>query len=306
MHESYGYNLDGARRYATNRFLRLYPMYWAAAIISIVAISLTGIEYSKTYKSILYIPDSIKDAIYNTIMIFPDIIPFHISPRLSPPTWALTIEICFYICIGLGISKTKKLTIIWTISSMVYFFLSYILDLNGVHRYGTIFAASLPFSLGALIFFYKEQILSLLRKNKISSPIFLLIIYVLSTLFFVINSLYKPFSISYYVGEVGNYLNIFITLLIIVSLYFRGNEIFSKRIDKIIGDYSYPIYLVHWQCGLIASFILFESPTRGLSIKGVESFILTLIFVFIIASVLIALIDMKVSLVRNRVKSKCF
>ena len=250
MHESYGYDLWGVRRYAINRFLRLYPMYWAAAIISTIVIIYVTEDYSVIYKSSLYIPDSFADILSNTGMLFPNLFPGKISPRLSPPTWALTVEIFYYVCIAFGISKTKSLTLIWVGLSISYYLFTYILDMHGGHRYNSIFAGTLPFSLGSMLYFYKTEIYSLLCRFKVSNPIFLLAMYILIAAFFTLNNYYKPFPKYYFINETGKYLNIFLTLLVIVSLFFRGHEIFSKKIDKFFGDYSYPVSLLHWQLAL--------------------------------------------------------
>ena len=304
MHKSYGYDHDGVKRYSINRFLRLYPMYWAAAIVSILAILYVTPEYAKYYKSSLCIPDSVESILFNTIMIFPKLYPFEVTPRLSPPTWALTIEIFYYVCIGLGISKTSRLTLIWVCISFIYYAFSYALDMDSGHRYSSIFAGTLPFSLGSLMYFYKAEVYLFLRRLNISSPVFMLAIYILTTAFFTFNAYYKPFVFHYYVNEAGIYINIFITLLVIVSLFYRGQELFSKKLDKLMGDYSYPIYLLHWQLGLIASFILFETPTRGLSGNGLSVFALSLILLFIVSSVLIGLIDKNISIIRNKIKAR--
>jgi len=303
MHESYGYDLGGVKRYAINRFLRLYPMYWAAALVSVFAITFATPEYSLLYRSSLYMPTNVQEIIFNSSMIYPSLFPNKILPRLSPPTWALTVEIFYYVCIGLGASRTKVRTHFWVGLSVIYFLLSYVLDAADAHRYSSLFAGTLPFSLGALLYFYKKEIFSVLYEIKLSSPIVLISIYVLNTAFFTLNEYYNPFSISTYLEGVGKYCNIFITLLVIVSLFYRGHEYFSKKRDKIIGDYSYPIYLLHWQCGLLASFMLFESPTRGLSRDGLISFGLSILFVIILSSILIVSIDKNISLVRNRFKA---
>jgi len=306
MHESYGYDHAGIKGYAINRFLRLYPMYWAAAIVSVIIIIYVTPEYSKLFKDVLYIPDSFAGILHNTSMIFPSLFPNKISPRLSPPTWALTVEIFYYICIAFGISKTKLLTLIWVCLSIAYYLFTIIFDMDSAHRYLSIFAGTLPFSLGSMLYFYKTEIYSLLCRLKISNPIFLLAIYILSAAFFTFNQFYKPFPIhTYYINAVGKYLNIFCTLLVIVSLFFRGHEIFSKKIDKYIGDYSYPIYLLHWQLALLASFILFKTPIKGLSFsEGLLVFILSLLFVVITSSILINTIDRNISIIRNKIKAR--
>ncbi|WXG52262.1 MAG: hypothetical protein RNU03_15995 [Candidatus Sedimenticola sp. (ex Thyasira tokunagai)] len=157
MHDTYGYNISGIKRYVINRFLRLYPMYWMVAVVSILAIMFVSKQYSINYKDVLYIPEAIISIIFNGIMIFPSLIPYDIGPRLSPPTWALSIEIFFYICIALGVSRTKEVTQTWVGLSAFYVVLSYVIGLSGPHRYASIFAASLPFSLGSLLFFYKKK-----------------------------------------------------------------------------------------------------------------------------------------------------
>jgi len=103
MHETYGYHASGIKKYALNRFLRLYPMYWVTISLSILTILYVGHEYSTTYKEVLYIPYNLEMIASNLLMIFPQPVfyPFALEPRLSPPTWALTIEIFFYICIAL-------------------------------------------------------------------------------------------------------------------------------------------------------------------------------------------------------------
>ena len=60
MHESYGYDSGGLKRYAINRFLRLYPMYWAVAMASILVIIYVTPEYAALYNKTLHIPNSLE------------------------------------------------------------------------------------------------------------------------------------------------------------------------------------------------------------------------------------------------------
>lgn len=303
MHESYGYGIDGIKRYAANRFLRLYPMYWAVAIFSSIAIFIVSEQYSVNYKDELYLPNNIKELIFNTSMIFPSLFPYQVEPRLSPPTWALTIEIFFYICIALGVSKTKGITLSWVGISVLYNALTYIDGLNGSYRYATIFGASLPFALGAWLYFYKIRVFSIIKKLKIASPNSILLIYTVNAVAFSFNSHFKPFLLSDFIDEIGKYLNIILSVFVITSLFYRGAEVFSKKFDKIVGDFSYPIYLGHWQCGLIASFILFDSPTKGMSIEGWHAYLLALVLTVISSYVLIHFIDKNISLIRDKIKA---
>ncbi|MFT5878199.1 MAG: peptidoglycan/LPS O-acetylase OafA/YrhL [Dokdonia sp.] len=302
MHETYGYHFDGLKSYATNRFLRLYPIYWAVLIFSIIIVLLVSEPYSIKFKDSIRIPINLEEALYNVTMIYPALSPGEIQPRLSPSTWALTVEIFFYICIGLGISKTRERSITWLSVSVLYFIISYAASLSDSHRYFTILAASLPFSLGAIAYHFKKDLIDLAQTLKISSPLSILILYISHALIFCIHKYYMPFSYSNLINEVGIYSNLILSLFSVIALYYNGEELFNKRFDRLIGDFSYPIYLCHWQCGLLASYLLYDIPTKGQSIEGVKVAALSTIFVLIISVVLIKLIDNNIAAIRTRIK----
>lgn len=163
MHTTYGFTVVGFKKYAINRFLRLYPSYWVVATLTILLISVIGHEYSSQFKSALQIPTTLTDSFFNLTMIFPAWTPWEISPRLSPPTWALTIEIAFYLVIGVGISKSINLTCVWFGLSIIYYAITYYLELSNSARYSNFLAASLPFSIGALLYFYKNTLFHMLE-----------------------------------------------------------------------------------------------------------------------------------------------
>jgi len=96
MHESYGYTWFGRWSFALNRVLRLYPQYWASALLSVLLIAFVGAEAVAHYHASMVLPDSYLSYVFNVSMFFPGWHPNDVSPRLVPPTWALTVEICFY------------------------------------------------------------------------------------------------------------------------------------------------------------------------------------------------------------------
>lgn len=302
MHESYGFTTVGVKKYAINRFLRLYPMYWAACATSIIAIIAIGAEYSGLYHAALFIPSDITAVLSNFTMIFPAFMPNEITPRLSPATWALTVEICFYILIALGISKTFKRTLIWLGCGISYYAISYILGLGNEYRYSAIIAASLPFSLGAFLYFKKEEIFNLLKFLKVSHPVTIMLLYVGNAMVFTFIAHYGLVGSKSIITEIGKYLNILFSVLVVASLFYRGHEICNKKLDKSIGDYSYPLYLLHWQCGLFASYLLYQSPSRDFTQEGIISFILASVFVIALSYILIILIDDSISKMRNRIR----
>jgi len=300
MHNSYGYDIRGMKGYLKNRFLRLYPMYWMTILLSTIIILFVGDAFAKAYHTALYLPVSTADLITNITMIFPVLFPYELEPRLSPPTWALTLELFFYFCIALGISKNIRRTTIWVTSSIVYYISTYLLDLGEGHRYGSIFAASLPFSLGALLFFKKEEFYHFLKCIHLSNPILIVSLFALNAFLFTLNAHYSPFRYSGTLEEIGKYSNIMLSLLTIVALLYRGKEIFSKQIDKFLGDFSYPVYLLHWQCALFASYVLFARPVHGLEYDSIYTFLAALALVLALSYILIATLDKNLEKARTK------
>ncbi|MEJ1355170.1 MAG: hypothetical protein RPU39_10845 [Candidatus Sedimenticola sp. (ex Thyasira tokunagai)] len=153
MHSNYGYTLPGISKYAVNRALRIFPLYWVSILFSAVLIWQLGSNFISSYHPAIYMPGNASELSKNLMIFFP----FMDVPRLTPPAWALTVELFFYILIGAGISKNKGITLIWFVFSVLYHIGALFFDLGWSHRYYTIAAASLPFSTGALIFHYRHS-----------------------------------------------------------------------------------------------------------------------------------------------------
>lgn len=160
MQTNYGYSLSGIYKYAANRFLRIYPMYIISIIFSAFLVLLLGEQFTANYHQSIYLPKDISEVVKNLSIFFP----LRESPRLTPPAWALTVEIFFYILIGLGLSRNKRIVLIWFVASAIYHFAVLIFQLDYRHRYFTVFAASLPFSTGALIYHYRLEFIKHVRR----------------------------------------------------------------------------------------------------------------------------------------------
>jgi peptidoglycan/LPS O-acetylase OafA/YrhL len=103
---------------------------------------------------------------------------------------------------------------------------------------------------------------------------------------------------------VGFYLNIVICALLVFSLAIGGKILsVNRKFDKIIGDYSYPIYLLHWQTGLLASYLIFGEAFHGFSGRGLVSLVVAFIITVLISSLFIHGIDRRVQRIRSKIKA---
>ncbi len=301
MHDSYGYNWRGRVAFISNRFLRLYPLYWAAALTSILLVLTLGVSVTTGFHNSIYLPVSVAEILHNLFIAFTAWIPSSINPRLVPPAWALTVEIFFYILICLGISKTFTRVKVWVLLSICYVIATYMIGSVWTQRYFPVAAASLPFSMGASIYFLSKDV-------KLSQRF---IAFNLSPkrLFFLMIVNCFAWAIVHELGfkqlqEIGVYLNLLICFGIVYSLALKQSMFdVSAKIDKHIGDYSYPIYLFHWQSGLLASFLIFGVAFHELSMKGLLSFLGSIFVVVGLSTVFIFGIDHPVQSMRSRIKA---
>lgn len=297
MHRSYGFTAAGTLRYLANRALRLLPNYWFAAAVTLMLIAAYDPNTVATYHSAMTVPQSPAEWAQNATMIFPDLFPRHIEPRLVPPTWALTVEICYYVLIGIGASRTKLTTAVWLAISLGYVVVIRRFQPEGGYLFEAIPAGSLPFSVGALAWHYRDAIRDTLDRLRIGNPRLLIVArWLLYAAIFVVQAQtgWK------WLTMLGNWLNIAISALIVCTLFATKGTPSMRRLDKAIGDFSYPIYLLHLQMGLVAAMILSGQPKH----TGADIFALGLILTILVSTVSARAIDPTVERWRRRIKPR--
>lgn len=295
INSNYGYTLTGVSKYAVNRFLRIYPIYWVSTILSAVLIWRLGNEFTSGYHPAIYFPGDVSEALKNLMIFFPS---FKDFPRLTPPAWALTVEIFFYILIGIGISKNKRITLIWFFFSAIYHLGALIFHLGWYHRYFTIFAASLPFSTGALIFHFKHECIQNISMLKGRVYYYLPYILVLAIL--------ANWMIGYMLSQSAGiffYSNYVLCAFMVAVLSDRKElSYISISLDKWMGDLSYPIYLIHYQVGII---VIIFFTALGLDLKRPSLILMfaSIPVIFACAWIITIIIERPIELIRSRVKN---
>ncbi|MBL4773156.1 MAG: acyltransferase [Alcanivoracaceae bacterium] len=302
MHKSYGYTRVGRVSFIINRFLRLHPLYWLASILTIALIYYLGSEMVHNFHKSMDLPSNNTSIVQNIFMVFPAWIPGSIHPRLVPPTWAITVEMFYYVLICFGVSKTFTRVKIWIVLSIAYVLYTFFYGLPWNSRYFHILAASLPFAIGACIYFIstKSKYQKLFNGLGLSSKILYISMLINCTIWILI-----PKTLIGSFNEIGFYMNIIICSLLVYSIATGGKIInLSKKYDKYIGDYSYPIYLLHLQGGLLASYLIFGDARvfHHLTVSSAINFSLAIIIVFVLSTFCILIIDKPIQKIRSRIK----
>lgn len=297
MHDIYGYSFVGRKRYLLNRALRLYPVYWISAIIGILVILYCGKEFLINYRETIYIPKTNIEIFSNFTMIFPNFFPALVEPRLSPPTWAITVELCYYVLICMGISRNIHFTMAWLSVSLIYVLITVSLGDPHAYRYASILAGSLPFSIGSMIYFYKELIKKIIFSNRFFSLSNIIFGYLAN---FAVNVAIFHYTKNDLVQESGLYVSTILAALLIVKLNYLETTGALKRLDKVIGGYSYPIYLLHWQLGALASFLL--GRFAGHAPGAAAVFVLAMAMVLAVGTAIVFGVDPAIERLRAAVR----
>jgi len=299
MQKTYGYTAGGFRAYAANRALRLFPSLWFAVLVSVAVIFAFGVDMSARYPMVL--PATFGDWLQNLFLVFVTLHPIHEGPVLLPPTWALVVELVYYAAIGFGLSCNKKITILWLFASLAYFAICLIVDAGRDSTYGSIFGSSLPFALGSAAYHYRECLLKWL--DRLWFPI--LMLFVLRYAILLGNIGIRELYSEDWRFESGlNLLNALCSVGLIVSLFSLRLPDWMRKADKFLGDYSYPVYLLHWPAGAFASFLLYDRVVRGFSVPALLSFSVAMVAIVVLASIAVFVIDRNVYRLRDRVRDR--
>ena len=262
----YKFSIKGISHYLYNRALRIYPLYWIAFIVGII-----GMHYLDSIGSDYMLlnsgfgePDSLYKWLCN-IFLLPD----YYFNNPVPVANALRIEVFYYFVVILFAYNKKYawggfgIGVIWNLY-LLYQSHKYGND-TFPERYATIGPCSIAFAAGSLLFHYKEHLMRFSNKY-------------LSLLAWFGNGLIW-FVLPNYPWSIGLYISLGFSAWVVVSFY----EERSSKIDQLLGDLSYPIYLLHTTLGAICVPIVGEFRTfTFMVIAALLTHLMCLIFVWLI------------------------
>jgi peptidoglycan/LPS O-acetylase OafA/YrhL len=157
-------------------------------------------------------------------------------------------------------------------------------------RYFPFYAALLPFALGALIYFYSRSSSKISPRKALllCSPV--AIVCVLAGVFGGIQDTW--------LFEVMFYLNMLFQCLAVLALA-RMTQLPYRRLDKAVGDLSYPVFLGHWLVGYVIAALFFPDLSLGLGLMAA-----TLVGSTAVAYVACRLQDVLIEPVRSTIRTR--
>ncbi len=270
LNEKYIDANNSYKLFITNRLMRLYPIYWVVLILVIISSIFFGIltkgdsygalnVFIDNYETLNLI--SLLMVIFSNIFIlFQDTLllfeinltsgMFYFEPSFEQnalngfdfaliyPAWTIALELLFY-SIAPFIVKRKTLIVLLVLTLLIglNYYLKTHLGLNHTPWNYMFFPTELPFFLiGTLSYkIYKSEIIKKLNKK------FHFAVYILPILY-----------ILFYDRLIFEFKDKFFFFLLFLSIPFIFELSKKSKIDRYIGDLSYPIYLIH---ALIITFV---------------------------------------------------
>jgi peptidoglycan/LPS O-acetylase OafA/YrhL len=284
LNEKYSFEGAGFKAFWINRVLRLYPSYYLACLLSLVAIFIIPQDFISAINSKIILPTSLYEILSNFFIIGLEQVPNQSS--LVPPAWALFIELVYYFVISVWAGKSKTRAWLFLFLGILYLVWTAIYkDFDFQYRYFKIGSGALPFAVGTLLYFYKDQITSYFGR------------YQWSTQLKVGLGAYLIILVFGNVHWSTLYINLITTSTLIIVLWRAPKNAF-KKIDTYLGDLCYPTYLLHWQVGILVIYF------ADLPYKSVSAFVVALALTTILAALDSRYISGAIETYRRQVKAR--
>lgn len=232
LREIYGTDWRGIGRFLLNRGLRILPAYWFFLLLSLLLVAC--IPGGFKFGNLLAMPVTPHDWLAN--LAFFDLA--WSSIVVIPPAWSLGIELLFYGLMALALAHTNFRVEAWFTVSLAVTIALLVDGADFGYRYYPAYAASMFFSLGALIYTHR----ALLTRLVLPKPL----LYVALGLFCAFPFLTEALDASHLTwGFYGSAL-LYGIILVTVAREDHRNQ---KPVDRWLGDLSYPMYLSHFIAG---------------------------------------------------------
>ncbi|MBZ9768445.1 acyltransferase [Mesorhizobium sp. CA6] len=271
--------------FALNRFLRLYPMYLLVAVLSVPTVIFLDDpgEFNNRYG----MPDGAWPWL-QSFLLLPTV---NMPPfRLVPVSWSIAVELINYaILCAFSARNSRFAWMAFVVSVAVHAVVLLVTDDHNV-RYFPWYAAMLPFSVGALSYFYGKDVMQALARLSRHWRLM------------VGAGWAGILAIAFYLGaidrlapEIVSYLSIVSMATIVIAL----QDLKPGNADKAMGELAYPIFLTHYLVAVAVDRLILGSMPRGLIL-----FFVSLIVMLVLSQVLVVLQRAFVDPIRDRVREE--
>jgi peptidoglycan/LPS O-acetylase OafA/YrhL len=268
LNQDYGFTAGGLVRFAVNRWLRLFPIYYA--VIGLTALHIAFIGPLNQIHHGITLPSDWKATFAN--LSIATLTGFDAPPqmqRLSPTAWSLAIEIFCYFLLAVYFAKSRSRLLVMLIVGVGITAAQVIVDFDKpeygfYNHYSVLQAGLIPFALGGLAYFYRGGRIYEFSATKL---LFLSLLFLVNLAVCYWSDFHKYVS--------GLFVAAALNVLLVPMLFTQTTK---HSWQKILGGLSYPIFLCHYLVGTLIAiympsvggkgFMLFALATLGSVLFG--------------------------------------
>ncbi|MBZ9985656.1 acyltransferase [Mesorhizobium sp. BH1-1-5] len=271
--------------FALNRFLRLYPMYLVVALLSVPAV--LWLPSPGEFNNRYYMPEGVWPWL-QSFLLLPTV---NMPPfRLVPVSWSIAVELVNYAILWAFTARSSRGAWVAFVISTAVHIAAFAVTADHNVRYFPWYAAMLPFSIGALIYFHGEQAVTWFAKALGRSwRIVIGIIWAA-----VLALTFHLGAIDRLAPEVVSYVGIATMAALVIAL----GGLRSGGLDKALGELAYPVFLTHYLVAIVAHKLLLNGLPRGLILFSVSLFLM-----LVLSQILVTFQTRFIDPIRDRIRN---
>src|SRR5215470_2103985 len=248
LHDVYHFD---SKRFWANRLLRVLPPYYLVCLITLLVLIHVPAQ-AGAYLSSWTSESPRFDAVLNLLVLplqYPET-----QFRLVPPYWSIAVELQMYALLFIVAARNEGSAIATLWIGFLYHLACFYGDLGFGARYFAAPSATLSFAAGALIYFWMKR--GALSVGPGTAALALAL--------WLANTIAARLALpDEYAFGPGYYFATFLFVIVVAGLLKIEPTARARRIDQVLGDIAYPVFLVQWLAGFIMSLIISSHSSRG-------------------------------------------
>lgn len=232
LNTKYGFGAAGLRNYAHNRFLRIFPAFWVACVLGALALwwlQTQGVDARRLNPAFGLPRDAQEWGFLVTLL--------PAFPRWNAPVPvanALSVEVGFYLLMPLMARHRSTALLALALGMLIVADHGFSHESFGA-RYAWFLPATPAFAVGALVFHLRHAL------RRLALPALAVPVWIVHAGL----TLHEPYNLWPWTW--GLYTGTLLSAWVVISLAERR----TSRLDDVLGELSYPFYLLHCTAGAL-------------------------------------------------------
>lgn len=244
------YRFDGLS-FCVNRALRLLPPYYMVSAVTLVIVALLPDQAGQYLK--FWRPGI---GLHEVLLNFA-VLPLQTTDptfRMVPPYWSIAIEIEMYLTLYLVMARQMAWAAVALAIGFAYHLACAYAGYSWPAHYFTAPAAMLPFATGALLYFLRQRGYRMPGSGPTAAAFAVWCVNIAAGGWILPDS---------YIFGFGYYAGIALFAVIVAGLAGRRFTPAVERLDRVVGEWSYFIFLVQWLAGFAVAVTFMPGHWRG-------------------------------------------